>query len=111
MWQHSLAPCYLTVVMELLDSLRMNCKSEFDFTFFEMLPERKPIFFTKELIIFIQNEYKHGIFMSYKTNILLFSIYFSNNWNKLYRTLQFEVSQPIALHKEIKDMHTMQHML
>ena len=34
-----LGPCYLTVVMDLPDSLRMNCKSGFGF-FFLMFPPR-----------------------------------------------------------------------
>ena len=35
---NSLALCYFTVVMELPDSLWMNCKSEFDVTFLWCLP-------------------------------------------------------------------------
>ena len=52
------------VVMELRDSLWMNCKYEFGVIFLRCSP-RRYFFFKKELIIFVKDKIKHRIFMSY----------------------------------------------
>ena len=53
---------HLTVVIESLDSLWMNCKSEFSIIFLRCFPRRRNL--KKKLIIFVKNEIKHRIFMS-----------------------------------------------